>query len=44
MVKGRINFVSDLWTNAAFFFRDPETYDPESRKKTLERRNAPHNG
>ena len=33
MVKGRINFVSDLWTNAAFFFRDPETYDPKAVKK-----------
>ena len=32
MVKGRINFVSDLWTNAAFFFRDPETYDPKAVK------------
>ncbi|MCM1111506.1 MAG: glutamate--tRNA ligase family protein, partial [Clostridium sp.] len=33
MVKGRINFVSDLWDNAAFFFRAPETYDPKAVKK-----------
>ncbi|MDE7452474.1 MAG: glutamate--tRNA ligase [Paramuribaculum sp.] len=33
MVKGRINFVSDLWDNAAFFFREPESYDPKAVKK-----------
>lgn len=33
LVKGRINFVSDLWDNAAFFFREPESYDPKAVKK-----------
>ncbi len=33
LVKGRINFVSDLWDNAAFFFRAPESYDPKAVKK-----------
>lgn len=33
LVKGRANFVSDLWDNAAFFFKAPETYDPKSVKK-----------
>lgn len=33
MVKGRINFVSDLWSNAAFFFLTPESYDPKAVKK-----------
>ncbi|MDE6832504.1 MAG: glutamate--tRNA ligase [Muribaculaceae bacterium] len=33
MVKGRINFVSDLWNNAAFFFQAPESYDAKAVKK-----------
>ncbi|MDE6263798.1 MAG: glutamate--tRNA ligase [Paramuribaculum sp.] len=33
LVKGRINFVSDLWDNAAFFFREPESYDQKAVKK-----------
>ncbi len=33
LVKGRINFVSDLWDNAAFFFKAPESYDPKAVKK-----------
>ena len=33
LVKGRINFVSDLWEQAAFFFKAPETYDPKAVKK-----------
>lgn len=33
MVKGRINFVGELWDNAAFFFRRPEAYDPKAVKK-----------
>lgn len=33
MVKSRINFVSDLWANAAFFFVEPESYDPKAVKK-----------
>ena len=33
MVKGRINFVQDLWNNAAFFFVEPESYDEKAVKK-----------
>lgn len=33
LVKGRINFVKDLWDNAVFFFKAPETYDPKAVKK-----------
>ena len=33
MVKGRINFVQDLWDNAAFFFVEPESYDEKAVKK-----------
>lgn len=33
MVKGRINFVSDLWDNARFFFLAPTEYDPKAVKK-----------
>lgn len=33
MVKGRINFVSDLWDNAAFFFVEPSCYDHKAVKK-----------
>lgn len=33
MVKSRINFVKDLWDNAAFFFVAPETYEAKSVKK-----------
>lgn len=33
MVKSRISFVSDLWDQAGFFFREPETYDPKAVKK-----------
>ncbi len=33
MVKSRISFVSDLWEQAGFFFREPETYDPKAVKK-----------
>lgn len=33
MVKGRINFVSDLWEQAAFFFVAPEEYEAKSVKK-----------
>ncbi len=33
MVKGRINFVKDLWDQAAFFFKAPTTYDPKAIKK-----------
>ncbi len=33
LVKGRINFVSDLWDQAKFFFKAPDTYDEKSVKK-----------
>ena len=33
MVKSRISFVSDLWDQAGYFFREPETYDPKAVKK-----------
>ncbi len=32
MVKSRINFVSDLWDNARFFFAAPTEYDPKAVK------------
>ncbi len=33
MVKGRINFVEDLWDQAAFFFLAPETYSEKDVRK-----------
>ncbi len=33
MVKGRANFVKDLWDQAKFFFKAPESYDPKAVKK-----------
>ncbi|MDE6085086.1 MAG: glutamate--tRNA ligase [Muribaculaceae bacterium] len=33
MVKGRINFVSDLWDQAKFFFVAPDSYEPKAVKK-----------
>ena len=33
MVKGRINFVRDLWDHARFFFVAPETYDEKAVRK-----------
>lgn len=33
MVKGRINFVKDLWEQARFFFVEPTEYDPKAVKK-----------
>lgn len=33
LVKGRINFVRDLWDNARFFFVAPTEYDPKAVKK-----------
>ena len=32
-VKNRINFVKDLWTNAAFYFQAPVEYAPKDVKK-----------
>ena len=33
MVKGRANFVNDLWDQAAFFFKAPDTYAEKDIKK-----------
>lgn len=33
MVKGRINFVKDLWDQAKFFFVEPTEYDAKAVKK-----------
>ncbi len=33
MVKSRINFVSDLWDHAGFFFKAPEEYEAKSVRK-----------
>lgn len=33
MVKSRINFVSDLWDQAGFFFAAPTAYEPKAVKK-----------
>lgn len=33
MVKGRIYFVKDLWDQAKFFFKAPDTYNPKDVKK-----------
>jgi glutamyl-tRNA synthetase len=33
LVKERVSFVKDIWDQTDFFFRAPETYDPEMVKK-----------
>lgn len=33
LVKGRINFVNDLWDQASYFFVEPEEYETKSVKK-----------
>jgi glutamyl-tRNA synthetase len=33
MVKERVSFVKDIWDQTDFFFKAPETYDPEVIKK-----------
>mgnify|MGYP000865356100 FL=1 len=33
MVKERVNFVKEIWNETDFFFRSPETYDPEVIRK-----------
>ncbi len=33
LVKGRINFVSDLWDQSKYFFTEPESYDEKAVKK-----------
>ena len=32
-VKGRVNFVGELWDNAGFYFKAPECYDAKAVKK-----------
>ena len=33
MVKERVNFVKDIWSETDFFFRAPESYDKEVIRK-----------
>ena len=33
LVKERVSFVKDIWEQTDFFFKAPETYDPEAIKK-----------
>lgn len=33
LVKSRINFVKDLWDQASYFFKAPESYEPKDIKK-----------
>ncbi|MDR1864093.1 MAG: glutamate--tRNA ligase [Bacteroidales bacterium] len=33
LVKERVNFVSEIWDQASFFFVAPESYDPAAMKK-----------
>ena len=33
MVKSRVNFVSELWDHAGFFFKAPEAYDEKAVRK-----------
>lgn len=33
MVKSRVNFVSELWDHAGFFFKAPESYDEKAVRK-----------
>jgi len=33
LVKERVNFVKEIWDQTDFFFRVPETYDPETVRK-----------
>jgi len=33
LVKERVNFVSEMWDQASFFFRAPDTYDEKTVKK-----------
>jgi glutamyl-tRNA synthetase len=33
LVKERVNFVKEMWDQTDFFFKAPETYDPEAVKK-----------
>ena len=42
LVKGRINFVSDLWDQSKFFFVEPETYEEKSVRKRWNTEMARH--
>ena len=33
LVKERVSFVKDIWNQTDFFFKAPESYDPETTKK-----------
>jgi glutamyl-tRNA synthetase len=33
LVKERVSFVKDIWDQTDFFFKAPESYDPEAVKK-----------
>ena len=33
MVKGRVHFIDELWSQAKFFFTDPAEYNPKDIKK-----------
>ena len=33
LIKDRVNFISEIWDQASFFFVAPQTYDPEAMKK-----------
>jgi glutamyl-tRNA synthetase len=42
LVKERVSFVKDIWDQTDFFFRAPETYDPEVIKKRWKDDSANH--
>jgi glutamyl-tRNA synthetase len=42
LVKERVNFVKDIWDQTDFFFKAPETYDPEVIKKRWKEDSAGH--
>ena len=33
LIKGRVSFVNEMWEQTDFFFKAPESYDPEGVKK-----------
>jgi glutamyl-tRNA synthetase len=40
LVKERVSFVKDIWDQTDFFFKAPETYDPEVIKKRWKENSA----
>jgi glutamyl-tRNA synthetase len=42
LVKERVSFVKDIWDQTDFFFKAPETYDPEVIKKRWKEDTAGH--